>query len=163
VKGKERHATGYIVLSAFFIEAFRKKMITVLIADDHSFVRKALKWLLEMEGDIQIVAMASDGQEAVEQAVLHRPNVAVMDVSMPLMDGIEATKQICVCCPRTRVLMHSMNATADNVHHGIQAGASGYVLKDATSSDLVIAVRTVFQGNPYFSKQIAETARHYIE
>ena len=163
MKDKERHATGYIVLSAFFIETFRKKMITVLIADDHSFIRKALKWLLEMEGDIQIVAMASDGQEAVEQAVLHRPNVAVMDVSMPLMDGIEATKQICVCCPQTRILMHSMNVTADYVRHGIQAGASGYVLKDGTSSDLVIAVRTVFQGNRFFSKQIAEVAKRYIE
>jgi DNA-binding NarL/FixJ family response regulator len=162
VKGKERHATGYIVLSEFFIEAFRKKMISVLIADDHILVRSVLQRLLERAGDIQIVAIASDGREAVEQAVLHRPNVAVMDVSMPLMDGIEATKQICVCCPQTRVLMHSMNATADNVHHGIQAGASGYVLKDGTCSDLVIAVRTVFQGNPYFSKQIAEVARQYI-
>lgn len=138
-------------------------MISVLIADDHSLVRQVLQRLLERAGDILIVAFASDGQEAVEQAVLHRPNVAVMDVSMPLMDGIEATKQICVRCPETRVLLLSMNATPDNVHHGIQAGASGYMLKDGTCSDLAIAVRTVFQGNPYFSKQIPEVARQYFE
>jgi two-component system, NarL family, response regulator NreC len=138
-------------------------MISVLIADDHSLVRKALKRLLEMAGDMQIVAMASDGQEAVEQAVLHRPNVAVMDLSMPSLNGIEATKQICTCCPQTRVLMLSMHDTPDYVHHGIQAGASGYVLKDGACDELVIAVRTVFQGNPYFSKQIAKVAKIYIE
>jgi DNA-binding NarL/FixJ family response regulator len=138
-------------------------MINVLIADDHPIVRNVLQSLLERAGDIQIVAMASDGQEAVEQAVLHRPNVGVMDVSMPCLDGIEATKQICACCPQTHVLMLSMHDTAEYVHLGIQAGAFGYVLKDRAAQELVIAVRSVYQGKHYFSKQIAEVAKYYIE
>ena len=138
-------------------------MISVLIADDHRLVRQVLQCLLERAGDMQVVAVASDGQEAVEQAVLHYPNVAVMDISMPSLNGIEATKQICACCPETRVLMLSMHNTPDYVHLGIQAGASGYVLKDGAGNDLVIAVRSVYQGNRFFSKQIAEVARYYIE
>jgi DNA-binding NarL/FixJ family response regulator len=138
-------------------------MISVLIADDHNLVRQVLQRLLERAGDIEVTALASDGQEAVEQAVLHCPNVAVMDVSMPCLNGIEATKQICACCPETRVLMLSMHDTPDYVHHGIQAGASGYVLKDAAGNDLVKAVRSVYHGQRYFSKQIAEAARYYIE
>jgi DNA-binding NarL/FixJ family response regulator len=134
-------------------------MITVLIADDHNLVRKVLQGLLERAGDMQVVAMASDGQEAVEQAVLCRPNVGVMDVSMPCLNGIEATKQICACCPQTRVLMLSMYDTAEYVHLGVQAGALGYVLKDEAAEELVIAVRSVYQGKHYFSKQIAEFAR----
>ena len=109
------------------------------------------------------MAVASDGHEAVEQAALHYPNVAVMDVSMPSLNGIEAMKQICTCCPETRVLMLSMHDTPDYIHLGIQAEASGYVLKDGTGNDLVIAVRSVYQGNRFFSKQIAEVARYYIE
>jgi len=134
-------------------------MITVFIADDHNLVRKVLQGLLERAGDIQIVAMASDGREAVEQAVLYRPNVGVMDVSMPSLNGIEATKQICACCPQTRVLMLSMHDTAEYVHLGVQAGALGYVLKDEAAEEMVIAIRSVYQGKYYFSKQIAEFAR----
>jgi len=138
-------------------------MITVLIADDHSLVRNILQRVLERAGDIQIVAVAADGQEAVEQAVLHSPNVAVVDVSMPCLNGIDATKQICACCPQTRVLMLSMEANPQYVHQGIQAGALGYVLKDGVRDELIIAIRSVYQGNPYFSKQISEVARHFIQ
>src|SRR5688500_7990588 len=138
-------------------------MISVLIADDHSIIRKALQGLLEMAGDMQIVAIASDGQEAVEQAVLYCPNVAVLDVSIPSLNGIEAAKQICVCCPETRVLMASMQYSSEHIQHCIQAGALGYVLKDVAVDDLVIGVRTVFEGNRYFSKQVAEVARQYFE
>jgi DNA-binding NarL/FixJ family response regulator len=140
-----------------------KKMISVLIADDHNLVRKVLQRLLERAEDMQVVAVASDGREAVEQAVLHYPDVAVMDVSMPSLNGIEATKQICACCPQTRVLMLSMHEAAEYVHLGIQAGASGYVLKDAAGNDLVKAVRSVYHGNRFFSKQIAEVAKHFIQ
>lgn len=138
-------------------------MISVLIADDHSLVRNVLQELLERAGDIQIVATAADGQEAVEQAVLHCPHVAVLDVSMPSLSGIEAAEQIGVCCPQTRVLMASMQYSAEYIQRCIQAGALGYVLKDAAGDDLVIGVRTVCHGNRYFSKQISEVARHYIE
>jgi DNA-binding NarL/FixJ family response regulator len=138
-------------------------MITVLIADDHMMVREVLRRLLERADDIQIVAMASNGQEAVEEAVLHCPNVAVMDFSMPIMDGVEATKQICARCPQTRVLVFSMYAAPWYIQRSIQAGALGYVLKDGVDIDLVIAVRSLHQGNRYYSKQIAEIAKRYIQ
>ena len=135
-------------------------MITVLLADDHRMVRDGLQFLLEAPGDIQIAATASNGQEAVEHARLVCPDVAVIDVSMPVMDGIEATKYICKHCPNTHVVMLSMYDTAEYVQRALQAGAAGYVLKDAAGSELVEAVRTLYEGNNYFSPKIAEMVKH---
>lgn len=148
---------------AFVLGDKKALMITVLIADDQIIVRNVLQHLLERAGDIQIVATAANGQEAVEQTVLHCPNVVVMDILMPVMDGIEATKQITVCSPQTRVLMASMRNTPDYVERAVRAGALGYVLKDDAGDELVIAIRSVHCGNRYFSKQIAEIARHFIQ
>jgi DNA-binding NarL/FixJ family response regulator len=138
-------------------------MISILIADDHALVRKVLQQLLELEGDIRVIALASDGLEAVEQAILHSPDVAVMDISMPFLSGIEATRQICARCPGTRVLILSMHETAHYVERGIEAGASGYVLKDIACDELVMAVRSLHQGNRFFSRQFVEVARQYSE
>ena len=138
-------------------------MITVLIADDHTVVRDALRYLLEAAGDIQVVALASDGQEAVNKAGAQCPDVVVLDVSMPVMGGIEATRQIRLCCPNTRILMLSMHNTFDYVERCLNAGATGYVLKDAAGSDLVMGVRSVYQGNKYFSQRIAEAAKRFSE
>ena len=138
-------------------------MISVLVADDHPSIREALGSLLETAGDIQIVAMAVNGQEAVTQAVFHCPSVAVMDVSMPVMDGIEATKQLCACCPQTRVLMVSMHDTPKYIRRCLQAGASGYVIKDMAGDDLIVAVHSLYEGKRFFSKQIAEIAKYYIQ
>ena len=137
-------------------------MITVLLADDHTIVRDILRILLEKAGDIQIVAMAANGQEAVILAGLHSPDVAVMDVSMPTMNGIEATKKIHTNFPHTSVLMISMYDTSAHIQSSLKAGASGYVLKDEIGDELVIAVRSIYQGKQYFSKQIAELAKHFI-
>lgn len=137
-------------------------MISVLVADDHTAIREALGSLLETADGIEIVAMASNGQEAVEQAVLHYPDITVMDVSMPVMDGIEATKQICVDCPKTRVLMISMHHSPNYIQRCLQAGALGYVLKDTAGDDLVTAVYSVYEGNRYFSLLIAGIAENYI-
>ena len=138
-------------------------MISVLLADDHAFVRDALRLLLETAGDIQLVATAANGKEAVAQAVLYCPAVAVMDISMPIMNGIEATRQIRVDCPQTHVLMVSGHHTAYYVQHCLQAGALGYMLKDLAGAELVIAVRSTHQGNRYFSKQIAGIAKRFIQ
>jgi DNA-binding NarL/FixJ family response regulator len=135
-------------------------MITVLIADDHAMIRESLQRLLERAGDMEVVAMAFNGLEAVEQTVLHDPNVAVMDFSMPFMDGIEATTQISADCPKTRVLMVSAHNTPKHIQRCLDAGALGYVLKDRVVADLATAIRSLYQGNRFFSKQIAE---HYIE
>lgn len=137
-------------------------MIKVLLVDNHEIVRFIMRQILEKAGDIQVVAMASDGQEAVNKAVTHCPNVVVMDISMPIMDGVEATRQICAKYPKIRVLMVSMYHTPPYVHHSMEAGALGYVLKDDISRDLITAVRTLHQGGVYFSKQVAELAKLYI-
>lgn len=130
-------------------------MITVLLVDDHGVVRDALRYLLEAQGDIQVIAMAADGQDAVEQAAKICPDVTVMDISMPRMDGIEATKQIRICCPRTRVVMLTIYDSGEHIRHALQSGASGYVLKDSAGQELVAAVRALHSGKRYFSSKIS--------
>ncbi len=131
-------------------------MITVLLADDHRMVRDGLRYILEAAGDIQIIALASNGQEAVAQAARHCPNVVVMDVSMPVMDGIEATRQIVALCPHTRIVALSMYHTGEYVQRALEAGAFGYVLKDAAGNELVAAIRSLHAGERYFSPQVGK-------
>jgi DNA-binding NarL/FixJ family response regulator len=138
-------------------------MIRVLLADDHTIVRDSLRFLLEAAGDLEIIALASNGQEAVNQAGDRCPDVAVIDVSMPVMDGIEATKQIRICCPGTRILMLSMHHTHEYIQRCLKAGASGYVLKDSAGSELIIAVRSVHQGDNYFSQSVADVAKRFYQ
>lgn len=129
-------------------------MIRVLLADDHILVRDALCYLLEAQGDIKIVATAADGVEAVEQARKVCPDIAVLDISMPRMDGIEAARRICELCSRTRIVMLTIYHTEEHVRRAVQAGASGFVLKDAAGQELVAAVRTLHEGGRYFSAKI---------
>jgi DNA-binding NarL/FixJ family response regulator len=131
-------------------------MITVLLADDHIMVRDGLRYILEAAGDIQIVALASNGQEAVAQALVSCPNIAIIDISMPVMDGIEATRQILAICPHTRIVTLSMYQTGEYVQRALKAGAFGYVLKDAAGNELVEAVRSLHAGKRYFSPQVAK-------
>ena len=134
-------------------------MITVLLADDHVMVRDGLRYLLEAAGDMEIVALAEGGTDAVSKAIVYKPNVAILDISMPEMDGIEATKQIIAYCPDTRVLLLSMHHTAEYVQRAVEAGAFGYVLKEEAGYDLLLAVRTLSRGSRYFSKKITRIAK----
>jgi len=131
-------------------------MITVLLADDHIMVRDGLRYILEVAGDIQIVALASNGEEAVAQALTHSPDIAVIDISMPVMDGIEAIKQIREICPQTRIVILSMYHTGEYVQRAVEAGAFGYVLKDGAGNELVEAVHSLHAGKRYFSPAIAK-------
>jgi two-component system, NarL family, response regulator NreC len=131
-------------------------MITVLLADDHAMVRDGLRYILEAAGDIQIIALAANGKEAVTQALAHCPNIAVIDISMPVMDGIEATKQILQVCPHTRIVTLSIYHTEVYAQRALNAGAFGYVLKDAAGNELVEAVRSLYAGKRYFSAQLAK-------
>lgn len=131
-------------------------MITVLVADDHAMVRDGLQYILEAAGDMHIVALASNGAEAVAQVITDCPNVAVIDISMPVMDGIEATRQILEICPDTRIVTLSMYNTEEHVLRALHAGSFGYVLKDAAGSELVDAVRSLHAGKRYFSPQVAK-------
>ena len=136
-------------------------MITVLLADDHTVVREGLRFILESPGDIRIMDTAANGQEAVERAYLHCPDVAVIDISMPIMDGIEATRYICEHCPETHIVVLSMYDSPEYVQRALKAGAAGYVLKDAAGNELVEAVRALHQGKRYFSPRIAEIVKHF--
>lgn len=130
-------------------------MITVILADDHAVLRDGLRYLLEAAGDIKIVSTASNGQEAVEQAARLCPDVVVMDISMPVMSGIEATRLICRVCAHTKVTILSMHHTTEYIQRALEAGAAGYLLKDSAGAELVAAIRAVHNGQRYISKKVA--------
>jgi DNA-binding NarL/FixJ family response regulator len=129
-------------------------MIRVLIADDHGVIRDSLRYLLEAQGDIQVIGLAADGQEAVEHVMRNCPDVTVMDISMPRMDGMEATRQIRILCPRTRVVMLTIYNTKEHIRHAIQSGASGFVPKESAGQELVTAIRALYEGKQYWSRKI---------
>jgi DNA-binding NarL/FixJ family response regulator len=131
--------------------------VTVLLADDHAVVRDGLRLLLEASGEFQVVGMAVDGIEAVRHALDLRPQVVVMDVAMPLMNGIEATQQILEAWPEARIVILSMYVSSEHVHRALQAGASGYLLKESAGAEVVEAVRSVASGQRYLSRKINET------
>ena len=137
-------------------------MISVLVVDDNGPVRDSLRYLLETADDLEIVAMAINGVEAVEKANTYRPNVAVIDISMPLMDGIEATEHIRECCRLTRVVILSIFDGEEYVQRALQVGAKGYVLKDAVGYELLEAIRAIHRGEHYFSAKIGGFAEKYL-
>src|SRR5581483_8622936 len=126
-------------------------MIRVLLADDHAMVRKGFRLILEAQPDMAIVGEAGNGREAIEQAESTRPDVIVMDVAMPELNGIEATRRLSASAPRTRILALSMHKDSVYVREILKAGARGYLLKDSIDSDLVNAVRAVAKGDAYLS------------
>lgn len=126
----------------------------IVLADDHQLMRAGLRSLLAKERDLEIVAEASDGCQAVELVTQHAPDLAIMDIGMPNLNGIEATRQIRASVPRTKVIALSMHASAQFVGRMLEAGASGYVLKDSAYEELLQAVRTVFAGQVYLSRGI---------
>ena len=129
--------------------------IQVLIVDDHTIVRKGTRALLAEVEDIQVVGEAADGREAVDQAETLRPDVILMDLVMPTMDGIEATRQITGSQPDTRILVLTSFAANDKVFPAIKAGALGYLLKHADPEELVDAIRQVYHGEPSLHPSIA--------
>ena len=137
-------------------------MISVLLVDDHVSVTKSLRYLLETTEDIRVVATASNGVEAVAQARMHCPDVAVVDISMPLMDGIETTRQIREICRYTRVLMFSIYDNPEYIQRSLEVGAVGFVLKESIAQDLLKAIRAVYTGKRYFSRKIVEIAEKFI-
>ena len=128
----------------------------VLLADDHNIVRSGLRRLLDAEPDIEVVAEASDGREAVELATQQSVDVVVMDLAMPNLNGVEATRQILAQSPAPKVIVLSMHLDRRFVAGALQAGASGYLLKDCAAEELVSAIRSVAAGRTYLSPQISE-------
>lgn len=127
----------------------------ILVADDHRILREGIRRILEANPDLTVVAEADTGEEAVRLAVQHSPDVAVIDVTMPRLSGIEAIRRIRTTSPRTRCLALSMHETHIQVTQALQAGASGYVVKSAGSDEFVEAVRATAEGKSYLSPSIA--------
>lgn len=126
----------------------------IVLADDHQLLRSGLRSLLTAERDLEVVGEASDGREAVELVRKHRPHVAIMDIGMPNLNGIEAARQIREISSETRVIALSMHAGAQYVGRMLDAGASAYLLKDSAYEELLHAVRTVLDGRFYLSPGI---------
>jgi DNA-binding NarL/FixJ family response regulator len=131
-------------------------VIRILLADDHDVVRRGLSVLLSNRPDWQVVGEAQNGREAVALALKHKPNVAILDLSMPELNGLEATRQIRKEVPETEVLVFSMYESEQFVRDLLAAGARGYVLKSDVTTQLLIAVETVARHRPFFTSDVAE-------
>ena len=131
--------------------------VRVLLADDHDVVRKGLRYLLEESPGIEVVGEASDGRQAVELAEELRPDVVVIDIAMPHLNGVQATAAITKRNPRTAVVILSMYSNEVYLTRALDAGAKAYLLKDAVEADLLRAIRAVAEGRPFFSPVIAQT------
>jgi DNA-binding NarL/FixJ family response regulator len=135
-------------------------VIRVLIADDHGIVRSGLRMLIDRQRDMSVVAEASDGVDALQLTQAEHPDVAVLDVSMPRMTGLQAAREIRAHSPDTRVLLLSMHDDERYFFEGLEAGAAGYVLKRAADTDLIDALRTVAAGRTFLSDDAQATLMH---
>lgn len=131
--------------------------ISVLIADDHAVVRDGLRALLEANPDIVVVGDAAEGRQAISQVQSLHPDVVIMDISMPELDGIRATQQILELSPQVRVIILSMFGTPEHVHRALQAGARGYLLKESAGREVMDAVLAVYAGEFYLTQPITQT------
>ncbi len=132
-------------------------MIRILLADDHSIVRAGLRRIIEDSGDIEVVAEAADGREAVEKVHETMPDVAVIDISMPVLDGLEVVSQIHHYYPKMPILILTMHEEEQYVFRGISAGAKGYITKRSAPEQMVNAIRKVHAGGRYLSDTAAES------
>jgi len=131
--------------------------IRILLADDHAILRDGIRALLSDEADLQVVGEAENGRQALEQARALRPDIVIMDIGMPLLSGLEATKHIRRDVPESRVLILTMHQNDEYLAQVLAAGASGYVLKDTAGRELVLAIRQVARGEPFFSPLMTRT------
>lgn len=132
--------------------------LTIILADDHHMMRQGLRMLLEAEEDFRVVAEAGDGREAARLAERFTPDILIVDVMMPGLNGLEVTRQVGQRSPRTRVIMLSMYSNEAYVLEALRNGAAGYVLKEASATDLIQAVREVVAGRRYLSPPLSEHA-----
>jgi DNA-binding NarL/FixJ family response regulator len=132
------------------------RVVQILLADDHEVVRKGLRALLEAQPGWKVIAEATDGRDAVEKAIELHPDIAIVDIGMPCLNGLEATRQIVKKAPRTRVLVLTMHDTNPLIQQVVKAGARGYVLKSDVASDLVSAVEALCRDQTFFTSKVSQ-------
>jgi DNA-binding NarL/FixJ family response regulator len=138
--------------------------ISVFLADDHAIVREGLKLLLETQPDIHVVGNAVDGRDALRQVVKLHPDVVVMDISMPELNGIDAAQQILQQCPSTKIIILSMYSASEHIFRALRAGVKGYLLKESAGIEVAKAVRAVYKGGRYLSQKISDQViDNYLE
>jgi len=141
------------------IESVPVKQITVLLAEDHASFRKSLKLLIESDGDIKVVGEAKNGREAIRLTERLQPEVIVMDIAMPLLNGLQSTQRIMADFPATRVLILSAHPDPEYIKQAVIFGASGYLIKQSSAHVLAHAVREVIKGNSFFCAPISKPLR----
>jgi DNA-binding NarL/FixJ family response regulator len=132
------------------------RKLRVVLGDDHTIVRQGIRKILEEGHEWEVVAEAGDGRDAVKKVLEHEPDVAILDIGMPLLNGIEATRQIVKRAPTVRVLILSMHSDEAYITQALQAGAKGYLLKDSADTDLIRGVTDVAAGRSFFSPAVAK-------
>jgi two-component system, NarL family, response regulator NreC len=142
--------------------------LRIVLGDDHTLLRQGLRKILEERRDWEVVAEAGDGREAVRQILATDPDVAILDIGMPLLNGIDATRQVVRRLPHCRILILSMHANEAYIIHALKAGAKGYMLKDSADTDLIRGVSSVAAGKSFFSPAVAKVmlddyVRHLAE
>jgi NarL family two-component system response regulator LiaR len=148
-------------LSGSSLDQTESGKTTVLLADDHPLLRQALRDLLKKEDDFEIVAEVGDGEEAIRLATELKPDIVIMDISMPKLDGLEATRQIKAACPEVAVLTLTVHNDDESILEILQAGAAGYVIKSVFGDELVQAVRAVVTGDMVLSPSIGQRLLKY--
>ncbi len=137
--------------------------IKVMIADDHSLIRKGLTQILELERDIEVIAQASNGRDAVEKAVKLKPDVILMDINMPIQNGLSAIKELrCKGCP-SNVIVLTIHEDREYLREAVNIGANGYVMKDAEADNLIEAIRNVYRGKTYIQPNMASDMLYAVD
>jgi DNA-binding NarL/FixJ family response regulator len=131
--------------------------LRILLADDHEMVREGLKAILNAQTDMEVIAEAFDGQSAIERATVVHPDIVIMDVSMPRLNGLRATEAIRQSCPQVKVLTLTRHADKAYLQQLMRAGAAGYVLKQSRASEILRAIRAMAKGDVYIDKQLSKT------
>jgi two-component system response regulator NreC len=132
-----------------------EKKYRILIAEDHTLFRQGLKALLSLEEDLEVVGEAADGHHAIERAENLKPDLILLDISMPRVDGMSAIKEIKRACPETKILILTVHKTEEHVLETLKAGANGYLLKDASHEEFILAMRSVLKDKRYLSPDIS--------
>ncbi len=131
--------------------------IKVFLADDHAVVRDGLRLILESQNDITVVGEAGDGRQAVDQVLKIKPDIVIMDIAMPEINGIEAVQQILKIHPAIKVIILSMHSSTEHISRALKAGALGYLLKESAGKEVIKAVKSVYLGHRYLCQQISES------